>query len=162
MKKKIHIMIILFAMPAIFSSCSNSSENESIKETKYVTPEVINNSISVAKSDISREPLYVNYNSNDTTIQLVSVIASDGTYRISLNTCQSCNPSPMAYFMEQNGRLVCQNCGNEFTNDDVGISAKGCNPMNIEYTEYDDSIVISVDTLNMYESLFTEWQGITA
>lgn len=162
MKKKIKILIALFAMTAIFSSCSDSGENKSIKETKYITPEVINNSISVAKSDISKEPIYVNYDSNGTIIQLLSVIAGDGTYRLSLNTCQSCNPSPKAYFLEENGKLVCQNCGNEFTNDDVGISAMGCNPMNIEYTEHNDNIVISVETLNMYKSLFTNWQGITA
>lgn len=162
MKKNIRILPLLFAMTAIFSSCGDSSENKSIQESKYVSPEVINNTISIAKSDIGKEPLYVNYDSNGTIIQLISVVADNGTYRLSLNTCQSCNPSPKAYFLEENGKLVCQNCGNEFTNDDVGISAIGCNPMNIEYTENDDNIVISVETLDMYESLFTGWQGITA
>ena len=92
-------------------------------------------------------------------VQLIAVNASDGTSRISLNTCQSCSPSPMAYFAEENGKLVCQNCGNEFTTDDVGKTASGCNPMSIKHEENDSQIIVSTDTLKQYEDLFTNWQG---
>jgi len=65
----------------------------------------------------------------------------------------------MAYFAEKKGKLVCQNCGNEFTYDDVGSTAGGCNPMNIEHEENDSQIIVSGDSLNQYEALFTNWQG---
>jgi copper chaperone CopZ len=56
-------------------------------------------------------------------------------------------------------RLVCQNCGNVFTVDDVGVSSFGCNPMNIEYEEDDDSIIVATDVLDSYQSAFARWQG---
>ncbi len=54
-----------------------------------------------------------------------------------------CNPSPRAYFKEQNGRLVCQNCGNVFTTDSVGETTGGCNPMYIDYKNTDGKLTAS-------------------
>lgn len=87
------------------------------KTAVYETPAVENGEISIDADTLTSNPMYINYDSNGTNIQLIAVKGSDGTPRLSLNTCQVCNPSPMAYFKEQNGRLVCQNCGNVFTID---------------------------------------------
>ena len=95
----------------------------------YETAVVENGEISIDTDTLTSMPMYVNYDSNGTNIQLIAVKASDGTPRLSLNTCQVCNPSPRAYFKEQNGRLVCQNCGNVFTMDSVGETSGGCYPM---------------------------------
>lgn len=138
---------------------AQNENSDAAKDSKYFTPEVVDGKITLEKSALRNEPTYVNYDSDNVKIQMIAVVASDSTSRISLNTCQSCSPSPMAYFAEENGKLVCKNCGNEFTYDDVGIAAGGCNPMNIEHEENDSQIIISVNTLNQYEDLFKNWQG---
>ena len=72
----------------------------------YETPAVENGEISINADTLTSNPMYINYDSNGTNIQPIAVKGSDGTPRLSLNTCQVCNPSPRAYFKEQNGRLV--------------------------------------------------------
>ena len=67
----------------------------------------------------------------------------------------------MAYFKEENGRLVCQNCGNVFTMDSIGSIAGGCNPMNIEYEDTGDFLIVKATDLNAYVDTFTSWQGPT-
>ena len=158
MKRIIMGILTLVVMSVLLIGCGNS-EGGTEDIVKYITPEVANNTISVNKTAISENPIYVNYDSDGTTVQLIMVVASDGTYRVSLNTCQSCTPSPLAYFEEINGKLVCKNCGNAFTMDDVGVSARGCHPMTIEYTDDNTTIVISTSTLDNFAKNFSNWGG---
>ena len=163
MRKIIHLVLVgMISFLLLGCGSIKPEQNENLNEskyTKYYTPEVSDGKITLEKNCLDNEPIYVNYDDGDVKIQMIAVVASDSTSRFSLNTCQSCSPSPMAYFAEENGKLVCQNCGNEFTYDDVGITAGGCNPMNIEHEENDSQIIISVNTLNQYEDLFKNWQG---
>lgn len=127
--------------------------------TAYVTPNVENGEIVIDTATLTEHPLYINYDSNGTNIQLIAVNASDGSSRLSLNTCQACNPSPRAYFREKNGRLECQNCGNVFTMDSVGAASGGCNPMNINYEIVDNKLTVSVADLDTYADKFASWSG---
>ena len=138
---------------------TEAEETETEKSSLYFTPEVSDGQLVIEKTLLSEEPVFVNYDSDGTWIQLIAVIASDGTYRLSLNTCQSCSPSPAAYFTFQNGKMVCRNCGSAFTTDDVGSSAMGCNPMNIEYAEEEDRIVVDTALLDEYSVRFEKWGG---
>lgn len=126
---------------------------------EYITPEVENGEIVIDTTTLTEHPLYVNYDSNGTNIQMIAVKASDGSFHLSLNTCQACNPSPMAYFVEKNGRLECQNCGNVFTMDSVGSDAGGCNPMNINYQTVDGNLIVNTEDLDSYADKFTSWSG---
>lgn len=166
MKKIISYLLVLTIVMSITACGTATTEEEAddkaVIATKYVTPTIVDDTITIPKSEISEKPLYVNYDASGTTVQLIFVIASDGTYRVSLNTCQSCNPSPRAYFTEKNGKLVCQNCGNQFTTDDVGVSARGCNPMNIEYEENAEGITLQTSVLDFYKEYFAKWQGPTS
>lgn len=162
--KKVICFILLCSMVFPFGGCGSpktdpTQSSDSVTYVKYITPEVTDDKIVLEKEKLSENVTYVNYEDAGILLQLLAVIASDGTYRISLNTCQSCSPSPLAYFDEQNGKLACQNCGNEFTMDDVGVTAMGCNPMNIEWEETDDQIVISTNILKQYTGIFRNWQG---
>ena len=148
------------------SGSSDTSEDENTEsdaekeETAvYETPAVENGEISIDADTLTSNPMYINYDSNGTNIQLIAVKGSDGTPRLSLNTCQVCNPSPRAYFKEQNGRLVCQNCGNVFTIDSVGETTGGCNPMYIDYKNTDGKLTVSVADLDTYVDQFTSWDG---
>ena len=149
---------------ALESSDTSEDENtesdaEKEKTAVYETPAVGNGEISIDADTLTSNPMYINYESNGTNIQLIAVKGSDGTPRLSLNTCQVCNPSPMAYFKEQNGRLVCQNCGNVFTIDSVGETTGGCNPMYIDYTNTDGKLTVSVADLDTYADQFASWDG---
>ena len=138
---------------------NTESEAEKEKTAVYETPAVGNGEISIDADTLTSNPMYINYESNGTNIQLIAVKGSDGTPRLSLNTCQVCNPSPMAYFKEQNGRLVCQNCGNVFTVDSVGETTGGCNPMYIDYKNTDGKLTVSVADLDTYADQFASWDG---
>ena len=149
---------------ALESSDTSEDENtesdaEKEKTAVYETPAVGNGEISIDADTLTSNPMYINYESNGTNIQLIAVKGSDGTPRLSLNTCQVCNPSPMAYFKEQNGRLVCQNCGNVFTIDSVGETTGGCNPMYIDYKNTDGKLTVTVANLNTYADQFASWDG---
>lgn len=174
MRNKKGIKILLFAcLMLLLTACgsTNTEENEendtatndtSTEETVeavYVTPEVEDGKIAIDTDALSEHATYVNYNSDATNIQMIAVNASDGTPRLSLNTCQACNPSPEAYFKEENGRLVCQNCQNVFTMDSVGETAGGCNPMNIDYKVEDKKLIVNAADLDDYAEKFTSWGG---
>ena len=112
-KRKIFTILWIALMIVALSACgssdtsgsSNVSEDENTKsdaekeETAvYETPAVKNGEISINADTLTLNPMYINYDSNGTNIQLIAVKGSDGTPRLSLNTCQVCNPSPRAYF----------------------------------------------------------------
>lgn len=160
-KKLMRKMPFILAIAAM-TACGSTNTSDVAAEdttTAYVTPTVENGKIVIDTDTLTEHPLYVNYDSNGTNIQMIAVNASDGSARLSLNTCQACNPSPRAYFKEQNGRLVCQNCGNVFTMDSVGETSGGCNPMNINYEIEDDNLTVSVTDLDSYADKFALWSG---
>ena len=151
----------LDASGSLDTSEAENTESDAEKEETvvYETPAVENGEISINADTLTSNPMYINYDSNGTNIQLIAVKGSDGTPRLSLNTCQVCNPSPRAYFKEQNGRLVCQNCGNVFTVDSVGETTGGCNPMYIDYKNTDGKLTVSVADLDTYADQFASWDG---
>ena len=142
-------VFVLVALPLFASSGT----------AKFTTPAVKDGKISISKSELSNHPLYVNYDSNGTTVQLIAVKASDNSARVSLNTCQACNPSPRAYFLEKNGRLVCQNCGNVFKMDSVGKPSFGCNPMSIPYEVSEKAVTVKTADLDSFVVKFKYWKG---
>ena len=157
-------ILTLTACGSTDASSTEGKEQNDIAAEKdvsaaYVTPVVENGEIVIDTDSLTEQPLYVNYDSNGTNIQMIAVKASDGSARLSLNTCQACNPSPKAYFKEEDGRLVCQNCGNVFTMDSVGAASGGCNPMNINYEITGSSLVVSAAELDNYADNFASWGG---
>ncbi len=141
---------------------SSSGQASSAGTATFVTPTPQDGAITVNVADLTEAPTFVNYDANGTTVQLIAGIASDGSARIALNTCQVCNPSPKAYFAQNGSKLVCQNCGNKFTMDDVGDAASGCNPTQIEFTESNGVITVPTSALDAEAKAFAKWQGPTA
>lgn len=95
------------------------------------------------------------------TMEVLAARDADGTVRTAFNTCQVCNGSRKAYFVEQGDRVVCQNCGNAFGREDVGVLSGGCNPYPIfaeDREDSEDTVKISYDFLSGAESLFARWK----
>ena len=164
--RKVYTLIWIALVSAALSACGSSnssgngnSESAQKENAAYETPAIADGELSIETDTLTFQPRYINYDSNGTNIQLIAVKASDGTPRLSLNTCQVCNPSPRAYFKEQDGKLVCQNCGNTFTTDSVGETSGGCNPMYINYKNTDGKLTVSTAELDTYADKFTSWNG---
>lgn len=133
-------------------------------------PKTVQESISLAENGdvlvhaeaIGTEASYFDYDANGTTVPLFAVRASDGTVRLALNTCQVCNGSPYAYFVQEGDAFICQNCGNAFASTDVGILSGGCNPIPITdqvYRSQDGILTIPADFLIENAPLFRNWKN---
>ena len=81
----------------------NSSNNT---ESKAINLEAdVSGNIVIDTTNIGSKASFYTYDAEGTTIRLFAVKASDGTIRMACNTCQVCNPSQKAYFV-QNGKTL--------------------------------------------------------
>ena len=106
----------------------------------------------------TKVPTFITYTSeNGNEMELVAIKDSSNNIDIAFSTCQVCNGSPKAYFVWQNNKLVCENCGNVFSLNTIGQSSGGCNPMTIpdsQMTKTENGIQISKVFLSENEKLF--------
>ncbi len=154
---KIKLIILIFICALVLISCGK----EGNKNYKDATLDIEGN-IVIDEKDITETATFINYDADGVIIQLIAVKATDGTTRVALNTCQACNPSPKAYFVQEGEYLVCQVCGNKFHIDEVGIKHGGCNPTPVlEKKESDNEITISKDYIISFKDKFEKWKGIT-
>ncbi|MCC8356933.1 MAG: DUF2318 domain-containing protein [Oscillospiraceae bacterium] len=115
----------------------------------------------IQTENIGTEASYFDYDVDGVTVEVLAVLASDGTIRLALNTCQVCNGSPYAYFVQEGDDFICQNCMNRFSSTDVGVVSGGCNPVPItaeDYTEEDGVIAVPASFLEENASRFVNWK----
>ena len=171
------ISMLTGAMAILISGCSNTSTSQSTKTTstsadtqaassenttaKDITTTVdgsAENVTSIKKggylaipiADLSQTASFYKADIDGTEIELVALKDSKGNLRTAFNACQVCYSSGKGYYVQDGNYLVCQNCGNSFTIDQVGIASGGCNPWPIldsDRTVTDDEIQISYDVL---------------
>ena len=171
------ISMLTGAMAILISGCSNNSTSQSTKTTstsadtqaassenttaKDITTTVdgsAENVTSIKKggnlaipiADLSQTASFYKADIDGTEIELVALKDSKGNLRTAFNACQVCYSSGKGYYVQDGNYLVCQNCGNSFTIDQVGIASGGCNPWPIldsDRTVTDDEIQIYYDVL---------------
>lgn len=138
--------------PASSGTEGNSTpKNEIVKDSDIV----------IQTADITDTPSFYPASIGGVDLEVLAVKASDGTIRTAFNTCQVCYNSGKGYYKVDGNELVCQNCGNRFGMDDVGVTKGGCNPVPIteEYkTVTDDTITVSKDVLSQATVIFSEWK----
>ena len=157
--KKISYLILILILVLIVNGCSpKTKETKKQIENKYLTVKANeDNSIILDTSKITSTATFVNYDDEGIIIQFILVRGTDGKVRIALNTCQVCNPSPKAYFIQEGEYLVCQNCGTKFHINKIGIEKGGCNPTPVEEKqEEDNKIIISKDYIDTFKSKFKD------
>ena len=180
MKKKtttILIGILTGTMAILISGCSNNSSSQSIKNTSTSANTQAASSENTTASDIattavdsaesvtsikkdgylaipiaglSQTASFYKADLDGTEVELVALKDSKGNLRTAFNACQVFYSSGRGYYLQEGEYLVCQNCGNSFTIDQVGIASGGCNPWPIldsDRTVTDDEIQISYDVL---------------
>lgn len=96
-----------------------------------------------------------------TEMEILAVRDSAGNVRTAFNTCQICYGSGRGYYVQDGDVLVCQNCGNRFTVDQMEIESGGCNPWPIfpeDKTVTDDAVSISYEYLREATQIFANWK----
>ncbi len=147
------VLSLIVLIAAIMTGCSNKDVSDKSLHRGEL--------LEIPLADISSEANFYPIEVDGTAMEIIAVQASDGTVRTAFNTCQVCYSSGRGYYKQEGDRLVCQNCGNQFTMDQVETSAGGCNPWPIfdeNTTMSDTSISISYDYLQAAKEIFADWK----
>lgn len=163
-------IIIIITIGYLFTSRSATSNSSNIsiinKESKSevinTTPSRIVAGIEINKAEISSKAKFYSYESDGIKMEILALKAKDGTIKTALNTCQVCYTSGKGYYVQEGDELVCQNCGNRFTANMVGISKGGCNPVPIlDISKSDDGtkIIIDKNYLDKNKVYFSNWKA---
>jgi uncharacterized membrane protein len=157
---KIMPALILMMASALLAACSGQGPEtqkggggmETVKNADIVVP----------IESVSEKALFLPAEIDGTKLEVIAVKAPDGTIRLAFNTCQVCYDSGRGYYKQEGRVLACQNCGNRFSMDRVGVESGGCNPVPIfqEYTTADEtSITIPLDFLTGAQVIFSNWKN---
>ncbi len=149
---------------AVSSDKTSAATSETVtKETKKEDVQVIKKGekLVIAVSDISSTAHFYPIEVDGTKMEVLAVTDSEGNVRTAFNTCQICYGSGHGYYEQEGSELVCQNCGNRFTVDEVEVQSGGCNPWPIfseNKTVTEDRIEISYDFLKESKEIFSNWK----
>lgn len=160
--KKIAAFTLLFLTVAfMLSACS---EDESTEGSEVNVEEIKENeSLVINTNEITDTAKFYTVDIDGMKMEIIAVKDSNGEIRTAFNTCQICYSSGKGYYEQEGDYLVCQNCGNRFTADDVEVQSGGCNPVPIfdeNKTVTEDTIEISYDYLNGAKQIFQNWKTV--
>ena len=157
---KIIRLISLMTVCAVFLFLSSCSGKDTAGGKTSGAAVGKDGSLTIDTSGITTDVSYYNYDANGTTVQILALRDKDGGVHAAFNTCQSCSPSPKAYYLQRGDRLICQNCGFEFTAEDVGLAHGGCNPWPVEGIEItEETVVIPAASAQAMAPAFQNWAG---
>ncbi|MGN1194381.1 MAG: DUF2318 domain-containing protein [Acutalibacteraceae bacterium] len=151
------IAVICIAVPNL----TGNKEDTQTTQSQSAAAVSSASDIVIDESSVSENATFYDFDANGVTVELFAVRASDGTVRLALNTCQVCNGSPYAYFVQQGDNFICQNCKNAFQRDSIGQVHGGCNPVPITEGDYqisDGKITVFADFLQQNASSFVNWK----
>lgn len=157
-KKNIFILTGSLLGLIIVAILTISTGGNNTPKAVVVTP---SGEITINKSEITKTASFYPYESNGTYMEIIAVRASDDTIRTALNTCNVCYSSGRGYYEQLGDVLICNNCGNQFTIDQIGLIKGGCNPVPIldDMKEEDtEQVRIYEESLVAYEDLFKKWK----
>lgn len=145
------------------TSTSNVGNKEvATNELKIPEAEAVTGDLIILKSEVTKTAKFYPYKSGETYMEVLAVKASDGTIRTSFNTCQVCYKSGKGYYKQEGNELVCQNCGNKFSIDQIEKIKNGCNPIPIlegDKTDDGSSLVISQNYISKNVNYFSNWKS---
>lgn len=160
MKRIVTLIIVLILMFALAACTEREQEEYAAYEVHTLTADE-NGILTINVSGVTSTVGYYNYDVNGTTVQLLAMRDNEGKAHVAFNTCQSCSPSPKAYFLQKGELLECQNCKNLFSAYQVGIESGGCNPWPVESAQITDTeIKLPVESLEKMAQAFANWAGL--
>ena len=151
----------ILAVFSIFILYGCDKQEEVEKKNNIITVNPVDGKLVLDTTNITSDVTFVNYDSNGVIIQFIVVRGTDGEVKIAFNTCQACNPSPRAYFVQEGKYLKCENCASLFHIDKIGVEKDGCNPIVVEEKEVSENeIIITTDYADTLRDKFVNWNGI--
>lgn len=156
------LLVVIVAGTFLLKNASNKDEATKTAKTSATKAELSETGdLLIPIGDISEQAKFYEYDADGTKLEVIAIKASDGTIRTAFNTCQVCFSSGRGYYEQEGNQLVCQNCGNRFSSDDVEVTKGGCNPVPIQEadkTVENTNIIISKEYLNSAKELFDNWK----
>lgn len=159
MMAAVGVLVVAIAAFSIIYSQGEDPVGSNQAPAASVTNE--NGDLVIPTADITETATFYEYEELDSEMEVLAVKASDGTIRTAFNTCQVCYSSGRGYYVQEGDVLVCQNCGNRFSMDEVEVTRGGCNPVPIfedQKQVTDDSIIIPKAFLEEAEVIFENWR----
>lgn len=147
-------IVLIIVVLTMLSGGAPGSHVVELEETE-------NGELVINKVDVTKTAKFYSYESNGTYMEVIAVRANDGSVRTAFNTCQVCFNSGRGYYEQLGEDLICNNCGNRFTIDQIELIKGGCNPVPIldgMKAEDNTQIFIFKDSLVEYEPLFLSWK----
>jgi uncharacterized membrane protein len=80
------------------------------------------------------------------TVKFFVVRDDQGAVRAAVDACEVCWREGKGY-VQQEGVMLCVNCGRKFPMHRIGLAAGGCNPHPFEFKVENDSVVIAAQEL---------------
>lgn len=152
------LVVIIAAGAAVYVLKGGRSSGQGSDTTEIA---IADNTLQISTEILGDDVAFVDYDSKGTAMQIILYKDEKGEVHGAFNTCQVCNGSPYAYFVQEENNVVCQNCGNLFALQEIGAVRGGCNPIPLEFTQEGDTIKIDTSYLDQNASLFKNWkQGI--
>jgi len=157
--KKLWLLITVgMSLAIIFAGCSRQNSG-STDAAPTAVPDA--KDLHITAAELSEQARFYSVDTDGNEMEVIALVASDGSTRIAFNTCQVCYSSGRGYYKIDGDELVCQNCGNRFSGDAVGIENGGCNPIPIteeDRAEQDGVITISGEYLDAANQVFQNWK----
>lgn len=153
------ILVAAVAVTQVFSPGEGQGGGPASPESQVISN---GESLVIPVSEISDTARFYPVKVDGTQMEVIAVKDSEGNIRTAFNTCQICYSSGRGYYVQDGKVLVCQNCGNRFTVDQIEIESGGCNPWPIfskDKTVTDASISISYDYLHAATQIFANWKN---
>ena len=117
--------------------------------------------LEISTADVTANASFIPVDVDGTKMEVIAVRDSQGNVRTAFNTCQVCYGSSRAYYEQSGNNLVCQNCGNRFSMNQVGLQAGGCNPWPIPEEAKivtEDKVTIPYNFLVKAREIFSNWK----
>lgn len=150
------IPIILIAAALLLFSLGGCSQGL----PRYNSLSAHGGTVTIDAAKVGQQAVFYNYDADGVTVQLIALRGADGTLHTAFNTCQNCSPSPKAYYQQEGDKLICQNCGFDFSPEEVGAVAGGCNPWPIQSLQLDgDVLTVAQEELAAMKAPFARWGG---
>ncbi|MFR6376538.1 MAG: Fe-S-containing protein [Oscillospiraceae bacterium] len=115
--------------------------------------------MTIALNTLGETPAFADGTIDGQPMQVIAVRDSDGTIRLSYNTCQVCQGSPWAYSSRKTASLSARTAATLFPFPLSAKAVTGCMPLMVPaYTLTDTSVVIPHDTLAQVKDAFENWK----
>ena len=151
------VLVVLVAAVALFSK--DKTADPAGGDSLALQP---GESLDIPLEELSAAARFYPVEVNGTQMEIIALEDASGEIRTAFNTCQICYLSGQGYYKQEGSVLVCQNCGSQFTADQVGVQAGGCNPWPIlpeNRTVTGETLSIPYDTLDEATQIFADWKA---